>query len=237
MYWKLHFENAAEAVPEVAAGNRFVVHRHRDAWGEHLDLRLELDGYLMGWRIEGDALDGTRWATEKAPHPLDWLDTNRGMARVDGGTYVRRAGDGDGLELLLQGSRGVCRLTAERGRFIPASAAHALDEVMAARQVTAEDVARLVDDGLTARDRVVCRLLGLGRELDGAAFDEPGWRRMLAGMALEDIHRQLRSFEIRFDRKYPPMPVSRPEALPEEGMQTRACSGKADPAVMAILQE
>lgn len=231
MYWKLCFEKAAPSPAGVPAGNRFVVHRHRDAWGEHLDVRVELDGFLMGWRVEADSLEGVCWATEKAPHPVDWLDDDRGAVRVDSGTYVRCEDGAEGRVLLLHGQHGTYRLRAERGQFIPAAAACALEEVMAARHVGAEDVGRLVDDGVTARERAVRRFCGLGHELDEAAFDEVSWRHILAGMPLEEIHRQLRGFEIRFDRKYPPSPVSQPERLPEER------GGEADSGVLAILQE
>ena len=67
MYWIVGLESAEErAVPDEAHG-RFVLHRHHDEGGAHLDLRLEQDGYLMGWRIDGISLEGAPWATEKAP--------------------------------------------------------------------------------------------------------------------------------------------------------------------------
>lgn len=69
----------------------------------------------------------------------------------------------------------------------------------------------LIADGATARLRATERLCGLGRELDGDAFDDAVWRKTLSSLTLEEIHGQLRSFEVRFDLKYPPMPVSRPD--------------------------
>ena len=73
MFWKVICEERG-AVPDVEQSNgRFVLHRHVDAMGPHLDLRLEQDGYLVGWRIEGDSLDGEPWATRKSPHRVSWL--------------------------------------------------------------------------------------------------------------------------------------------------------------------
>ena len=57
-----------------------------------------------------------------------------------------------------------------------------------------------------------------GRELDGESFDEALWRKTLEALTLDEIHGQLRSFEVRFDVKHPPMPVSRPDA-PEDGVE------------------
>jgi hypothetical protein len=89
------------------------------------------------------------------------------------------------------------------------------------RNAFESDAAQLVLDGIAARDRATARLCGLGRELDGGAFDESAWRKSLRGLSLDEIHAQLRAFEVRFDAKYPPAPVSRPERLPEDGEANR----------------
>ena len=81
-----------------------------------------------------------------------------------------------------------------------------------------------------SRQIAVERLCGLGRELDGAVFDEAVWRKTLRGLSLDEIHRQLHAYEVRFDRKYPPQSVSRPERLPEDKEEGRAG------AAMAILR-
>ena len=63
MYWKLvKVETVAAERDSVAAQGRFVLHRHRDADGPHLDLRIEQEGCLMGWRVEGTTLEAEAWA-------------------------------------------------------------------------------------------------------------------------------------------------------------------------------
>jgi hypothetical protein len=102
--------------------------------------------------------------------------------------------------------------------------------------VDVQQAGRLVSDGMTARRRSIERLCGLGRELDGTAFDDGVWRRILAGLSLEEIHAQLRAYEVRFDQKYPPDPVSRPESLPEMESDDPAGMDRAGVA-MAIVRE
>ena len=73
MYWKVTCEEADDtAIGPAEPDGRFVLHRHCDADGPHLDLRLEQDDYLLGWRIDGVDLAAAPWAVEKAPHPLAW---------------------------------------------------------------------------------------------------------------------------------------------------------------------
>jgi hypothetical protein len=219
-YWELSetdldpAEAAAAWDARAAKARRFVLHRHRDAHGPHLDLRLEQDGYLLGWRIAGDTLGSAPWATEKAPHPLRWLDHDADAQRDDAGDYVWLHRERDAAALLLRGTRGFRRVDARRQDGLPPCAARALVSAMRAGGHDPGALAGLVADGAAARQRAVARLCGLGRELDGAAFDPGAWRHTLAGLDLAGIHRHLRAFEARFDAKYP-RPVSRPEALPE----------------------
>jgi len=72
--------------------------------------------------------------------------------------------------------------------------------------------------------------------LDGTAFDDGVWRRALASLSLDEIHSQLRTFEVRFDQKYPPSPVSRPARLSETDPADSAGSKRVEGA-MAIARE
>jgi hypothetical protein len=78
MYWKLSEmrREPSDGAPPVGE-KRFVLHRHVDADGPHLDLRLEAGNCLLGWRIAGEELNPGCWASEKAPHPKSWLDEDR----------------------------------------------------------------------------------------------------------------------------------------------------------------
>ena len=72
MLWNLTNEKRSEedrVAPEHCDG-RFVLHRHHDADGPHLDLRLEQDNFLLGWRIDASGLDEECWATEKRPQSI-----------------------------------------------------------------------------------------------------------------------------------------------------------------------
>jgi hypothetical protein len=84
-------------------------------------------------------------------------------------------------------------------------------------RVAMGDLAGLAEDGRAARDRAITRYCGLGRELDGNSFDDTWWRAMLAGQRLSVIQQHLHGLEVRFDQKYPPLPVSVPVALEDEG--------------------
>lgn len=155
------------------------------------------------------------WATEKAPHPVLWLDHDGDAVRVDEGVYTWIDRARDHRSLLLRGREGLWRVDAELEQGLPAETARAICAAARACGADVGDAGRLITDGVTARRRAVERFCGLGAELDGSAFDAEGWRRILAQLSLEEIHGQLRAYEIRFDQKYPPSPVWRPEKLPE----------------------
>lgn len=231
MYWKITFESE-KASPDVERSDgRFVLHRHTDTGGAHLDLRLEEEACLVGWRIDGSDIGGERWATEKAPHPLWWLDRDGEAVRVDAGTYAwLERGEGRG-RLMLKGQNGTQVLSVEREAELPLNVVCEIRSVLKQQNASIEEAGRLIADGITARRRAVERLCGLGRELDGTAFGDSAWRRMLGSLSLDEIQAQLRSFEVRFDQKYPPLPVSRPESLEE------ARAGERSEAAMAIVNE
>ena len=211
MHWKMNVQVVdAESTP--ADARRFVLHRHHDAHGPHLDLRLEQDGYLMGWRVEGLELNEAL-ATEKAPHPLHWLDQDGEAVRTDVGVYtwVERKATGGVLD--LWGSSESRRITVTPRAGLPVACVEEIVGALVAVGAETEDAARLIRDGAAARARVVERFCGLGRELDGACFDATTWRGTLGRCSLEEIHRHLRAYEVRLDEKYPPAPISRPEPL------------------------
>lgn len=232
MYWKLMCEHAPDDAQDTAPTHgRFVVHRHHDALGPHLDLRLELEGCLAGFRIDAAALEGECWATEKAPHPLTWLDRDGDAVREDSGTYVRETFGEDELRIVLRGRRGTRVLRAVREQRLGPKAAGDICAALDEHGQDASQAAQLISDGIAARRRAIGRLCGLARELDGAAFDEDVCRRSAEHLTLDEIHAQLRPYENRFDAKYPPAPVSRPSVLPD-------ASGKnARPDALAILRE
>ncbi len=200
---------------------RFVLHRHRDEEGPHLDLRLEQDGHLMGWRIDATTLEEEAWGVEKGPHSVRWLEQDGDAVREDAGTYLWVERSRGRKALWLRGERGLVFVRVEQQAGLPAHVVRAVAVALNEAGASADEAARLVVDGLTARGRAISRLCGLGRELDGAAFDEGVWRRALAGLSLDEIHAQLRAYEVRFDAKYPPLPVSRPERLEGEREDTR----------------
>lgn len=193
---------------------RFVLHRHRDALGRHLDLRLECGDVLLGWRMEGDPFHESRgWAQEKMPHPLCWLMQDGEALREDAGLYRWLRREDAEREIMLNGKTRDVVLRFTRAEGLSTSAVGTIHETLSRLRINPEDAARLIHDGMTARQHAIARLCGLGRELDGNSFDEHVWRKSLAALSLEEIHHQLRTFEVRFDQVYPAEPVSRPERL------------------------
>jgi len=218
MYWNLTMcreEQGVDRTPSSANG-RFVLHRHRDSVGAHFDLRLEQGGALVGWRIDGESLEGSLFASEKASHPVRWLDVDGDAICEDVGEYCWVSRNGDAASLRLIGENGSWLVSAERVAGLSPAAVRSVSEALGSSGFSDLEAGRLVIDGIAARQRAVERLCGLGRELDGSSFDEAVWRQVSRGLSLEEIHGQLRAYEVRFDVKYPPSPVSRPEALGDE---------------------
>ena len=248
MYWEVTCEGASGEgsgtrgdAPGLEAGGgqsdgRFVLHRHCDADGPHLDLRLECGECLMGWRIDGTSLDGGPWATEKAPHSVRWLDQGGDAVREDCGTFAWLERGSERKVVVLRGQAGMRTVGLEAVRGLAPGVERSVCAALDGSGVAVEEAGALIGDGVTARRRAVERFCGLGRELDGASFDETVWRKTLERLTLDEISTQLRAYEVRFDAKYPPMPVSRPERLPEE---TAAAGGEADRegAALAIVRE
>ena len=224
MYWRVSVqaeEPATSTAETREADGRFVIHRHRDAWGPHLDLRLEWGDVLMGWRIDETELRDGAWATEKAPHPMRWLDSPADAVIEDAGVYAWVEQGGDRRSLRLAGLRVTQTLRLDREPGLAPSAVRGLRESLDELGVDGSAAVGLLRDGLRARQRLVARFCGLGRQLDGESFDEDVWRRALAGMTLDELQDQTRALEVRFDRLHPPTPVSRPESLPEWGEDGR----------------
>lgn len=215
MFWKVSIEEVpANTILERTDG-RFVLHRHQDGEGSHLDLRVEHEGCLLGWRIDAVAMDGEPWATEKAPHSKRWLEDDGDAIRLDSGSYMWVERGPERRTLLLAGAEGVRRVCVEcEGRF-GASMARRIFDVAKEQGIKIEEAPRLLTDGIAARRHAIERLCGLGHELDGDSFADGAWRKLLAPLSLNEIHEQLRAYEVRFDKKFPPAPVSQPERLPE----------------------
>lgn len=226
MYWNLTQSHETITPNANAVSNgRFVLHRHHDAEGPHLDLRFEQDGYLSGFRIDGLSLEGEVCATEKSAHPIEWLDHDGDAVREDSGTYRRHAINDNEMYIELHGALGTRSLRATREAGLAPSTIRDVCATLRAHAATTNDAAKLIADGIAARRRATERLCGLARELDGAAFDEAICKRSHATLTLKDIHAQLRSYESRFDAKYPPAPVSQPSPLGDQANPQR--SGKA----------
>lgn len=215
MYWKLTCEPADQAA-DIHHDGRFVLHRHVDQAGAHLDLRIEHGESLQGWRIDGLDLESGAWATDKGSHPCEWLSQDGDAIREDEGTYQWLERTPQSCRLVLRGRDGEREIRLVRTEGLAPSCVRDLRDVLDRLGRNASDAARLVADGVIARQRAIARLCGLGRELDGDTFNEDLWRRTLDSLTLDEIHAQLRGYEVRLDAKYPPDPISKPDPLPDE---------------------
>ncbi|GMW01792.1 MAG: hypothetical protein AMXMBFR84_29290 [Candidatus Hydrogenedentota bacterium] len=219
MFWQLTLDSAESQTHSSPPDGRYVLHRHCDDRGPHLDLRLEQNGYLTGWRIEGTKLEGSPWAIEKRPHPLRWLEQDGNAERLDCGEYAWLEQSNDRRVVVIRGRHGCRVVQADRAPSLPLHTVRAVVDILREYNAPMDDAARLIRDGVTARSRAIARLCGLGRELEGDHFDEAIWRKALNGLTLDEVHQQLRSFERRFDTAFPPTPVTRPERLDAESVE------------------
>lgn len=192
---------------------RFVLHRHRDDQGIHHDLRLEDGNCLLGFRIVGDTLETGCWATEKMPHPKNWLEEDGDAERLLVGTYAWRDTETDHRELRLYTEEGTVALCLTQCNVPDVTTIRSLTTLMQEQHLAPETLESLVEDGLTARRNAIARFCGLSRELDGTGFNETQWRKTFDNQTLRQINENLASVEKRFDSAHPPQPVSRPETL------------------------
>ncbi|NLN94262.1 MAG: hypothetical protein GX130_13290 [Candidatus Hydrogenedens sp.] len=222
MYWKITkvWSREEGAAQEDCAG-AFVMHRHQDEEGLHLDLRLEHGESLLGWRIGGEELEEGLWATEKMPHPVAWLHSDQGLQRCMEGHWCWEERKENACTVALRDGEQSLYLRLERCDGIGTEAVRALAEMAKEKGISFSALAGLAEDGLHARSREVTRFCALSRTLDGEGFDEEGWRGLFAGMSLREISERLARVEIRYDKLCPPQPVSQPEALTEEDQSAR----------------
>lgn len=218
--WSMRY--AGEVGPNDGAGGegRYVVHRHADEGGPHLDLRVEVaERSLAGWRLPADAIDRMGTGEDvlcavKAEHPARWLDHDSSVcAVVDAGRYTESRDEDGSVRLAFSGPalNGVYEFRRRSNEGVVMALIKTAEQ-FTGKRVEVADVERLAtaaEDGRTARVRAEERLCGLGRELDGDAFDETLWRCMLAPLSLKEIYRQVARFERRYDEKYPPAHVTR----------------------------
>jgi hypothetical protein len=217
MLWNLTAAPLAETQDcKRPCDGRFVLHRHSDNDGLHLDLRLELEGYLMGWRIQSNELLGEHWATLKTPHAMRWLDCDCDLTRVDSGAYSWLVQTSNRRVLVLHGEHATTRIDARANEWATPRVLGEIAGLSRECDVSSSDLKQLLADGVVSRKRAIERLCALGRELDGFAFDDMAWRKLLCKLSLNEINGHLRAYEARFDAKYPPTPVSQPEPLDEE---------------------
>ncbi|MCC6144863.1 MAG: hypothetical protein IT368_13740 [Candidatus Hydrogenedentes bacterium] len=130
------------------------------------------------------------------------------------------ASGSQGTRFVAQSRESPIEALVQDRRHATPPAATAILELAERHQLSTERIGALVEDGLTARRRALARFCGLGKELDGATFDEAAWRATLEHVSLDTIHQHLRAYEVRFDQKYPPAPTSQPEPLDFEEART-----------------
>ncbi len=224
MYWELTITPLEDGTPtdtDSAAG-RFVLHRRHGGEGTRLDLRLEHGSHCVGWRLDGAELPERCWAVEKAPHPLRWLEDDGGAARRDSGVYHWEDESGGGRRIVLHGAAGSTEIRARRMPALPPRTMEAVTAFLDRHGLAAARIPELLEDGREARQRALTRLCGLGRELDGSAFDAALWRDALANASLAALHKHLEPYEQRLEARHPPTPVSKPEPLPDGDAADRA---------------
>ncbi|HOK09982.1 MAG TPA: hypothetical protein PLT82_11210 [Candidatus Hydrogenedens sp.] len=218
------FRKYEESIPidcALHSEGRFVVQRHKDKQGHHLDVRLEQDHYLLGWRIEAHELLPKLWGQEKLPHDPIWLETDKETECLLAGRYrwFKQSDTCGYLELTSEtGQQMVYQV--ERWAGFPARFQQALWQRMQTWQIAPADVPSLIEDGIHARKYAIRKLCGLGQFLDGDAFCSEHWEKALARCSLEEIYSYLQKWEARFSRYAPSERISRPEKIDESWVKS-----------------
>lgn len=193
---------------------RFVLHRHRDKYGDHLDLRIEQDGYLLGWRLEAQELGEVMWGTEKLPHHPAWLEEKNGVEVVLTGKYRWHSHDENSGYLILyddQNTTPVRTYRIDRWRGLPLSIQQKIARCVQQHGIRWGQLAGLIEDGLTARKQAIHRLRGLVQFLDGESLDDSHWIQLLEQASLHEIHRYLHQWSVRAEMQQPPPRLTKPD--------------------------
>ncbi len=216
-------EYQGEIPPEIPfhSEGRFVIHTHKDKQGSHFDLRIEQNGYLLGWRIDDTELRNELWGTEKLPHDLSWLDTENTSSATETGDYRWFShGDGNGYLILRMKDPHQITYRVERWGGFPIRFQRALWQNMRKWQLTPSQVLSLIEDGITARNYAIQRICGLGTYLEGDNFDASQWEKVMSRCSFNEIYANLKKWEARFEAQSPPTTRSRPEKVDESWTET-----------------
>ena len=227
MLWTLESMEPVDTEPADGWAGQWVLHRHRDTDGPHLDLRLETGGILGGLRIDGEALNPGVRAIEKAPHPLDWLTTD-GPAQADGrGQWGWDTRKPERRILILDDGADRYRLVWRRLPPLPPDAHARLSEWCREHRLAPAELPGLCADGLRARQAALARCQGLAALIEGDRFDPNAWQILLEPLDLEALNRRLEALEAQLDRLHPPIPWTCPPDGPADP------PASADPRALA----
>ncbi len=205
-----------EICDDADSSNYWIV---RDRHGKRLILQEE-DRHLA-WKLKGEPEGACELLGPAAP-PADPPGRGCGEQILDTGQFVIkekskgraliafRGGELNGdYELSRNGS-------AEERKDLLASFIRELNLGEPGEELSSETLTTcrtLIEDGRRARREAIERLCSHGQELDGELFPDQVWRTSLDRLRLEEINTHLAVFQQRFDKKYPPVPVTHPEEL------------------------
>lgn len=210
MFWMLDSIETINTDPLDGWAGQWILHRHRDHYGPHLDLRLEFRGILGGLRVDADALIPGVPATEKGPHPNAWLTAEGPAQEVGRGRWAWEKYTPDHRVLLLDNGTDRLRLGWKRAPALPTSVIVQLAAWAQQNHLTPDQLSALCADGLRARQAARARCRGLAALIEAEHFDPDAWNDLLEPLNLDALNQKLDALEARLDQLHPPAPWTHP---------------------------
>lgn len=199
------------------ATGRFIVQRHQDNLGVHIDIRLEHEGYLTGWRIDGvSELADEMWGEAKLPHNPNLLyDAN--LPEIERGIYQWYLEDGEiGILELVSTSEDCKVFRVEKCCGVPLSVQRKLIEICSGYGLKWDEVSSLIGDGLKAREWMITKICGMAQYLDDQAFVQDDYVEYLKNRSFEELKESLIIWEKRLSLKKPVERVTKPINVEQE---------------------
>ncbi|MCX8065998.1 MAG: hypothetical protein N3G21_12650 [Candidatus Hydrogenedentes bacterium] len=202
---------------EVAMG-RFIIHRHSDIAGEHIDIRLEEDFSLVGWRVDGTSeLGDEMWGVAKLPHHPGLLDDGT-IPVVAKGKFRWLLDNKDDTFLELEFDDGEIRVyKVEKHGGLPASIQNRLNKIISDNGLSWDEALSLIGDGIKAREWLITKICGMVEYSGNYILPQAEYAEYLKGKSLDELKRNLTYWEKKVSSNQSVGRLTRPGDIGQEG--------------------